>query len=90
MKELVERHLKVESPIACFADHIQRQSLHRELKRQHHNLVGEVLNHQNSFRRLATILQIHEQHSAVNETVSEQIEQCINALIEVNEKKTAG
>ena len=37
---------------------------------------------------MATILQVHKQHIAANGTVSQQMAQYVNALIEENEKKT--
>ena len=48
----------------------------------------EVKNHQEGFRGMATILQVHEKHITVNGAVSQQMAQYVNALIEENEKKT--
>ena len=88
-KEMVERHLKEEAAIAYIADHIQRQDVFNESAKSCINgLVEEVKNHQDSFRSLATILQIHDQHIAQNGAVSQQMAQYVNALIEENEKKT--
>ena len=61
LKEVVERHSKVEAAIAFIADHIQRQDVFNESAKSCINgLVDEVKNHQDSFRGLATIIQIHE------------------------------
>ena len=88
-KEMVERHLNEEAAIAYIADHIQRQDVFNESAKSCINgLVEEVKNHQDSFRGLATILQIHDQHIAQNGAVSQQMAQYVNALIEENEKKT--
>ena len=90
LNEMVERHIKEESAIAFIADHIQRQDVFNESAKSCINgLVDEVKNHQDSFRGMATILQIHEQHITQNGAVSQQMAQYVNALIEENEKKTA-
>ena len=89
MKEMVERHLKVEAAIAYIADHIQRQDVFNESAKSCINgLVEEVKNHQDNFRGMAMILQIHEQHITQNGAVSQQMAQYVNALITENEKKT--
>ena len=52
-------------------------------------LVDDVENHQEGFRGMATILQVHERHITVSGTISQDMVQYINALIEENEKQAA-
>ena len=89
MKEMVERHLREEAAIAYIAEHIQRQEVfNKSAITSINDTVKEIKNHQEGFRGMATILQVREQHIAVNGAVSQQMAQSINALIEENEKKT--
>ena len=91
MKEMIERHLREEAAIAYIAEHIQRQEVFNKSAISSINgIVEEVKNHQEGFRGMATILQVHEQHITVNGAVSQQMAQYVNALIEENAKKTCG
>ena len=89
MKEMVERHLREEAAIAYIAEHIQRQEVfNKSAITSINGIVDEIKNHQEGFRGIAAILQVHEQHITVNGAVSQQMAQYVNALIEENEKKT--
>ena len=90
MNEMVERHPREEAAIAYIAEQIQRQEVfNKSAMTSINGLVDEVKSHQEGFRGIATIIQIHKQHVTVNGTVSEQMAQYVNALIADNEKKTA-
>ena len=67
MKEVVERHMREEAAIAFIAEHIQRQEVFNKSAISCINdIVEKIKNHQEGFRGMATILQVNEQHIAVN------------------------
>ena len=88
LKEVVDRHLMVETAIGKIAEHIQRQDVFNESARTSINgLTEEVKVHQENFRQMATILQVHEQHIAQNGAMSQDMAQFVSALIQEDAKK---
>ena len=88
IKQVVDRDLMVEAAIIRIAEHIQRQDVFNESVRTSINGVfEEVKAHQENFRQMATILQVHEQHIAQNGGMSREIARFVNALIQEDAKK---
>ena len=78
----------MEAAIGQIAEHIQRQDVFNESVRSSINgLTDEVKAHQENFRQMATILQVHEQHIAQNGAMSQDMAQFVNALIQEDAKK---
>ena len=85
---VVERCRMVETAITQIVEYTQRQDVFNEsTKTSFNGLVDEVKKHQNGFREVVSILQVHAQHITMSETVSQQMAQFVDALIKDNERK---
>ena len=64
------------------AEHIQRQDVfNKSAMTSINGLDDEVKNHQECFRGIGRIIQIHEQHITMSGTMSQEMAPYVNALI---------
>ena len=83
-----ERCVRLEAAITQIADFIQQQNASIESSRALMNgLVEEVKAHQDNFQKLGKVMQVHERHIVQSGTITQEMAQYINALVQENEQK---
>ena len=87
-RQVDERCVRLEAAITQIADFIQQQNASIESSRALMNgLVEEVKAHQDNFQKLGMIMQVHERHIVQSGTITQEMAQYINALVQENEQK---
>ena len=90
VKEISQRLSMVETAITLIVEHAQRQILFNESTRTSiAKLTQEVQRHGDHFQEVVRVLQSNEQCILKNDTVSVEMAQSINALIQDSQNKNA-
>ena len=89
LKRCVELQGVLDSAVTRICESIQRLNAFTENASAAINgLAGEAQKHQDTFREVGRILLNHEEHIHQTGVASQEMAQCINALIEESQKKT--
>ena len=84
-----ERLMKMETTIAQIVEHAQYQNAFNEAVRASFtSLAGEVNKHQNNLTEMVQVLKAHEEYMVKTGAASQDMAQCINALVQENANQT--
>ena len=89
LRRYVELQGVFHSAVTRICESVQRQNAFtKSASAAINGLAGEAQKHQDTFREVGRILLNHEEHIAQTGVASQEMAQCINALIQDSEKKT--
>ena len=84
-----ERFVRMEAAITQIAEIVQEQNNAIEgTKALTISLAEEVTTHRDNFQKVAMVMQVHEQHIVRSGTMTQEMAQYINALVQDNEQKS--
>ena len=88
-RQVEERFVRMEAAITRIAEIIQEQNNAIEgSKALMISLAEEVTTHRDNFQKVALVMQVHEQHIVRSGTMTQEMAQYINALVQDNEQKS--
>ena len=88
-RQVDERFVRIEAAITRIAEILEQQNNAIEgSKSLMISLAEEVTTHRDNFQKVAMVMQVHEQHIVQSGTMTQEMAQYINALVQDNEQKS--